>query len=131
MTEQEAKTKWCFKYQVATSGGDSSTFETDNRPLEHEARDDGKWHPTGLIHPAARCIGSACMAWRVRETGDWADVFKAAIVSGQWIEAIKVHRNATGFPLKDSKEFVDAIRGGTKAMPERELSGFCGLAGRP
>src|SRR6266545_4698025 len=63
MTEQEAKTKWCPRYQVATSGGDSSTFESDNRPPEYEQRD-GKWYPTGRIQESARCIGSACMAWR-------------------------------------------------------------------
>jgi hypothetical protein len=64
MTEEEAKTKWCPRYQVATSGGDSSTYEMDNRPMEHERGADEKWHPTGRLHPAACCIGSACMWWR-------------------------------------------------------------------
>ena len=63
MTEDEAKTKWCPFYQVATSGGDTSTFETDNRPPEHELREN-VWHPTGKVHEQCRCIGSACMAWR-------------------------------------------------------------------
>ena len=64
MTEEEARKKWCFKFQVATSGGNGGTFETDNRTFEHETRDDGKWYPSGRLHPSCRCIASDCMAWR-------------------------------------------------------------------
>lgn len=69
ITEDEAKTKWCPQYQVATSGGDTSnTYEMDNRPI--------KWTPEGVgpdgrqkyrndgIHPSACCLGSGCMWWR-------------------------------------------------------------------
>jgi len=39
MREDIAKTKWCPFYQVATSGGDSSTYEMDNRPPHYEPGD--------------------------------------------------------------------------------------------
>lgn len=64
MTEQDAKTKWCPLYRVATSGGDTSTFEMDNRPVEHAEDAEQRWRPTGEFHPVARCVGSRCMAWR-------------------------------------------------------------------
>lgn len=70
MTEDEAKTKWCPIYRVATSGGGGgSTFETDNRPRDGIAPPEGSpkdapWFPGPNINPWACCIGSACMAWR-------------------------------------------------------------------
>ncbi|WP_332772942.1 hypothetical protein [Phenylobacterium sp.] len=69
MTEEEAQTKWCPKFQVATSGGEvTSTFETDNRPQTWAEVEVGQLLvpvPTG-IHHTATCIASACMAWRWR-----------------------------------------------------------------
>ena len=70
MTEDQAKTKWCPQYRVATSGGDHSTFQTDNRPLEYEGK-------TSVLHEYARCIGQECMAWR------WG----VEHPDGGWIEA--------------------------------------------
>lgn len=64
-TEEEAKTKWCPKYQVATSGGDNSTYEMDNRPRDWEPVEGAKdFAPTNKFHVACRCVASACMAWR-------------------------------------------------------------------
>ena len=69
MTEDEAKTKWCPAYRVATSGGDpSSTYEMDNRPEggePDEAAPHGWRRLPGTTHGISNCIGSACMAWRV------------------------------------------------------------------
>ena len=73
MTEGEAKTKWCpFTRIAAREGtGDLSSY---NRYIEYgqltEEQLAGPYDPyaTGPasvgLHPAALCIGSACMAWR-------------------------------------------------------------------
>ena len=68
MTEDEAKTKWCPAYRVATSGGEvTSTYEMDNRPMRYEPQEPdpagGLPKPIGL-HEFGCCIGSSCMAWR-------------------------------------------------------------------
>lgn len=57
MTEQEARTKWCPKYQVCGEDG-------DNRPEAHQM-ENGKWvRIPGSIASSACCITSGCMAWR-------------------------------------------------------------------
>ncbi len=111
MTEDEAKTKWCPQYQVATSGGDvSSTFETDNRPEEHEQIGEKEWRRTGFMHPMARCIGSACMAWRLGS---------------------EAFERATGKTVRNP---LERIHQGAKASDfdlRWSNTGYCGLAGRP
>lgn len=76
MTEDEAKTKWCPAYRVATSGGDpSSTYEMDNRPEggePDEAAPHGWRRLPGTTHGISNCIGSACMAWRWGEPAGMA-----------------------------------------------------------
>lgn len=54
MTESEAKTKWCpmFRAVIAVGPSDGNEYVTN--------RDD----VTGSN--GSRCIGSACMAWRVQ-----------------------------------------------------------------
>lgn len=58
MTEDEAKTKWCpFVRVYSVADG------------EHPSAPNGSWNrhqADGLSE--TRCIGSACMAWRWRET---------------------------------------------------------------
>ncbi len=56
MTEEEAKTKWCPQMAMHALACDET------------CRRKGEEYAPGII--AARCIGSACMAWRF----------------GQWIE---------------------------------------------
>jgi hypothetical protein len=115
MTEDEAKTKWCPKFQVATSGGDvSSTFETDNRPREW-IRDSGQegpaaYVPTNKFNASCCCIGSACMAWR------WS-------ISPEESAAPDEYRHVSA-TINWGDGRSDEIKRG-----RREASGFCGLAG--
>lgn len=100
LTEEQAKTKWCPLYRVATSGGDQSTFEIDNRPPEHvQPSEGGQWKPTGFIHPVACCIASECMAWR------W--IGKRSLDNTQWVEPVE-----SGF------------------VGTQQRRGCCGLAGK-
>jgi hypothetical protein len=97
---------------------------------EEEAKT--KWcvHTNAADNPS-KCDGSACMAWRWLPAVDWSHQFKELLDAGNWLGAIKLHRHATGSSLKDAKDFVDGVRGGTSPMPTPALEGFCGLAGRP
>lgn len=101
MTEEEAKTKWCPAYRVATSGGDpSSTFEMDNRPEVHtDGTPEQPPKPTEAWWPMACCVGSRCMAWR------WTR------------DALRLDMDATGPILRPDRG--------------DELHGHCGLAGQP
>lgn len=70
-TEAEAKTRWCPFYRVATSGGDESTYEIDNRSTVHENTTPDeqnprkqKWVDTGRPIPQSCCVASSCMAWQ-------------------------------------------------------------------
>ncbi len=62
MTEDEAKTKWCPFARVAGQMGGEAQGTSFNRWTTGAAG--------GASDPAA-CIGSACMAWRVRH--QWLD----------------------------------------------------------
>jgi len=104
VTEEEARTKWC-----------------------HQANANAA--------PHMRCCASECMAWRraIPPRDGWQDEFAAAIVAGMLIHAIKIHRNETGVGLKESKDYVEAVRDGREPMPkaEKRVLGYCGLAGEP
>lgn len=64
LTEDEAKTKWCPMARVCATEADSVSASAHvgyNRIyIAHT-----EVEPTGLNPQIARCIGSACMAWRV------------------------------------------------------------------
>lgn len=120
MLEEEAKTKWCPAYRVATSGGDpSSTYEMDNRPRDgippaDPSDKDAPWAPGPNFNPYACCIGSACMAWRWARPSGIPDK----------IAAIKEHRRVNpSASLLDAKNAVEASWG-----PKGD-GGRCGLAG--
>lgn len=102
MTEEEAKTKWCFA-AVAS--------HTDPRSGFHEQ--DPNW-PSDQPKTFA-CIASACMAWRWKKNEDGRSK----------IEAIRDHRLRHNSTLLDAKNAVEAT------WVERADSGFCGLAGAP
>jgi hypothetical protein len=92
LTEKEAAGKWCPFYRVATSGGDQSTFETDNRPREWIAPPAGSPkdapYTPGKILAFGCCLGSGCMAWR--ETAEYrADTNQ---------ETVKGHCGLAGSP---------------------------------
>lgn len=69
MTEDEAKTKWCpfARVDVSVRSVDSHLIVNiaggGNRMLDGNQRreDGGQFHENPI---QARCIGSACMAWR-------------------------------------------------------------------
>lgn len=56
MTEEEAKTKWCPQARVATYATDGDQMMTAANKTSG-----------GEIRTGARCIASACMAWRWSE----------------------------------------------------------------
>lgn len=106
MTEDEAKTKWCPQARAVVVGENRKLGFAGNRGVNHDKS----------IHenpPWARCIGSACMAWRWRMTGD----FRAKIA------AIKEHRTRFGTTLVEAKDAVEA------GWTDHPTDGFCGLAG--
>ena len=123
MTEEEAKTKWCpFARGEQHSGGNRAPYGSPgDGPLEEDYTSE-----MAMRYP---CIGSACMAWRDVAGADWAAGFRKHIEAGTWIEAIRIYRFATGSGLKDAKDFVDGVRGGTQQMPIGVPVGYCGLAG--
>jgi len=92
MTEDEAKIKWCpFARYVSHNG------EGINRWVTAE--------DTQLSPDPAKCIGSACMAWREKPK-TWQ------------------HGSPIG-PYEDRKE-IDGYGQKGKPLP---IQGFCGLAG--
>lgn len=125
MTEEEAKTKWC-PFSRDKHGNRSAYSDEPVQEIDPDYVAD--------MAGAYPCIGSACMAWRVLPPNDnWVLRFRDYMVADMWINAIKEHRAGTGSNLKDAKDYVDAIRGGTKPLPEPSIgrSGYCGLAGKP
>lgn len=103
MTEEEAKTKWCFHFIAS---------HTDPRmpPSQYERDELGNASP--FLH---NCIGSACMAWRCIPNGD----------NRSKIEAIRDHRGLYGSTLATAKAAVEAT------WREPKERGYCGLAGAP
>jgi hypothetical protein len=51
---------------------------------------------------------------------DVVDSIRAAIFAGQKIQAIKLHREATGYGLKESKDFIESLEAELRSRePER------------
>jgi hypothetical protein len=95
MTEDEAKTKWCpFARQVGT---------IDNAVGSPQNGFSGNRFPDDRV---SLCLGSACMAWRVRH--QW---FDNAQQDPSWVDYAPY-----AFEPGEGQERDD---------------GFCGLAGRP
>lgn len=53
MTEEEAKQKWCPFVRINMPGSSQQGFNRTVRERDNS-----------LLPPGAKCIGSACMAWR-------------------------------------------------------------------
>lgn len=62
LTEVEAKTKWCPLARVVET--DDAGEPVQGWPVGNHASD------ASYAHPRARCIGSACMAWRTATETD-------------------------------------------------------------
>lgn len=108
MTEKEALTKWCPKARVAImleTNGKIALSTTGNRlALSDAIQLKGA---TDKLNPeSARCIGSACMAWR------WDDVPN---------------------PEYERQSQSMLSYGGSRVPMtlKSETDGHCGLAGRP
>ena len=79
MTEEEAKTKWCPFARVAKRG------ILPGRSYNRWADD---WSPAGAVD-GAKCIGSACMAWR--EGGAYTDKWVGKNLAGDAVIHGKLH----------------------------------------
>lgn len=105
MTEDDARTKWCpFARVIApiTAPGMDMSWATGNRVSIPDALGTvSSGEP--MSPPAAACIGSACMAWRGRETADF----------------------------KGRADIAFRLNGVTMKPLPRDIEGFCGLAGSP
>jgi len=110
LTEEEAKTKWC---PLIAHNAHLCSLSDELR------RDKG-----------AKCVASACMAWRVTQidvaSANYfqriADDFRA----GRKIDAIKMLRSVSGIGLKEAKDRCEAgdYSGLTRTV------GFCGAFGK-
>lgn len=129
MTEGEAKTKWCPFVRVGGPMQSEAEGTTANRwPGDDPVRSDSPY----------RCLGSACMAWRVSMQGRAAKVERGE--TGTTIPRVKIKP-----PEGDGWVAVQAGRDrpDRAGQPpyrwivwERQIAaipdqGFCGLAGAP
>jgi len=78
VTEDEAKTKWCPFARVGTSA--YTGYPAVNRDVEGGAR----------TEEASRCVGSACMAWRLQ------------------------NRDSAGFPIPSERAGYCGLAGGSR-----------------
>jgi hypothetical protein len=65
LTEDEAKTKWCPFARVHVCGNDRAQDIQPHNRVVFQKHEDASHNP-----PDARCIGSACMAWRGLKADD-------------------------------------------------------------
>lgn len=106
MTEDEAKTKWCPHVRVIMIGSDDRFIGPANRAVDLDGQE-------GSL--GARCIASACMAWR-------------------WSRRDWVHVEFTDGTVRDGKRPEELPIEGPWPAPVRNVmpltdEGFCGLAG--
>lgn len=67
MTEEDARKKWCPFARVVPQEAD--TYEMGPAGNRIQLQRDRKTVSSGAIK-TAMCLASACMAWRVRRTGE-------------------------------------------------------------
>lgn len=111
LTEAEAKMHWCPLARVTGTGGVGG----NRYPMEDDAPG---------IAPFARCIGSACMAWRTVEPKPSGGQRFGVILDGKPEETWFWDPRGS-----------DAYRGrvAVREMPAHEVAvhGYCGAFGRP
>lgn len=115
MTEDEAKTKWCpfarMLSHIYSQDGAGRTFEggySYNRSPDHGE---------GYLPTGAKCIGSACMAWR------WNDMTYDRPLE-LWSKSKGQRVNSA---YSDDADWRPV--GGDSEPPTPQ--GYCGLAGKP
>jgi hypothetical protein len=118
MTEEEAKTKWCPFARVIALTENGREHHAGNRVREHN--DGGISFRDDFNPRSARCIGSACMAWRwlhkecrVEYSGNAEKSMLQAAVSTN-----RIMRKERGKMPGYDDLVLDGI-------------GYCGLAGKP
>ena len=112
LTEDEAKTKWC-PFARVIADGTGNFYASGNRVKNH-----ANWPVETKLNPeTARCIGSACMAWRSVPA---VDTRERALYSRRTGE-----RTTAAFGDDADWRLVNPNE------PEPLPAGYCGLAGRP
>lgn len=113
MTEDEAKTKWCFAFTAS---------HTDPRAREYVDAD-GAFDASASGPFRHHCIGSECMAWR--DTGRFA----GPVVERRRAEPHSTRPDGWGYEAADP---ANISAGGDWVRREQGPStGFCGIAGSP
>lgn len=110
MNEEEAKTKWCpFVRKILVNAGFDTA--THNRATVYTTAGTFEESESNKISP---CIGSQCMAWRLKSMAEWSAKLKNATSThnGRIIPPEK-----KGYYRAEDLEYI----------PE----GYCGLAGKP
>ncbi len=102
MTEDEAKTKWCPFVRAASATSDDLKRAEVFGPSINRVAVPGEKVALPVV---ARCIASACMAWRFD----------------------RVERDATGRPARDWPGLAPFLGPDTHVF----VHGYCGLAGTP
>lgn len=141
--EDEAKTKWCpFARVVAVT--DVLPYMAGNRVKNHP-----QWPVGTTLNPeTARCIGSACMAWRkMPATLDDATPIAELELSIRTVNALQQAGVQTVADLRrippvdflrmrnvgsvTLAEIESILRGPPPSYLNQPQRGYCGLAGRP
>lgn len=107
MTEDDAKTRWCFAARVGSGVNGLGAMNRDALAPENNPE---------LVHENTRCIASTCMAWR------WSEPKRTVA----FLEAVQKHMQGQSKPnFNTATQAVFAETGGQFAR----IEGGCGLAG--
>lgn len=112
VTEEEAKTKWCPWTRVP--------IETET--LEWVVGNRANQTGPGGLYKGSKCIASQCMAWR------WAE--NRIPGAGQNCPDCGGRGGRLGAPIGSDAD-CKTCRGTGRLMVQKQIVGYCGLAGTP